>query len=59
MKTHNEEKCRRIMFCSKCSKCPVVEITDESVTIGEEGNKVRLTPGQFDDLKKAIKAGKM
>lgn len=49
---------RRYEFCSSCDKCPVVEITDESVTIGEEGNKVCLTHDQFADLKQAILDGK-
>ena len=44
-----------IEFCSNCSKCPVVEIHEDKVVIGEEGNAVSLELGQFEDLKKAIK----
>ena len=48
-----------VEFCSKCSSCPVVEFTDDSVKIGEKDNIVTLTPSQFADLKKAIKSGKL
>lgn len=48
-----------VEFCSKCSNCPVVEITDTCVKIGEKDNVCELTPGQFADLKQAILDGKM
>ncbi len=48
-----------VEFCSKCDKCPVVEITDESVKIGEKDNVVTLLPDQWDDLKKAIRDGRL
>ncbi len=48
-----------VEFCSKCSSCPVVEITDESVKIGEKDNVCTLEPGQWEDLKQAILEGKI
>ncbi len=48
-----------IEFCSKCSSCPVVEINDDSVKIGEKDNMVTLTSDQFADLKQAITDGRI
>lgn len=42
---------RIVEFCSKCSSCPVVEITDKSVKIGEKGNTCTLTLDEWKDLK--------
>jgi len=39
--------------------CPTVEITDQEVRIGEEGNLVKLTPTEWNMLVQAIKAGEL
>jgi hypothetical protein len=36
-------------------KCPVVDIQEDKVFIGEEGNVCKLTKKQFDILKEKIK----
>ena len=43
-----------VEFCSKCSSCPVIAISEDKVEIGEKGNTVSLTLGQFEDLKQVI-----
>ncbi len=48
-----------VALCSSCKKCPVVEITNESVKIGEKDNIVTLTHDAFNNLKKKIIAGQL
>jgi hypothetical protein len=38
---------------------PTVDITDEEVHIGEEGNRVKLTPAEWNILVQAIQAGEL
>ncbi|MBN2604167.1 MAG: hypothetical protein JXA91_08560 [Candidatus Thermoplasmatota archaeon] len=49
----------RIVLCNDgvCDppKCPVVDIQDNQVTIGEKDNVCTLTREQFDILKEKIK----
>jgi hypothetical protein len=40
----------RVVLCPVCGACPAVEITEKGVTLGEEGNIVRLTHAQWNDL---------
>ena len=40
-------------------ECPEVEITDHGVIIGEEGNLVRLTTAQWNDLVSRIRNGEL
>jgi len=40
-------------------KCPVVEVRDNEVIIGEGDNVCRLTREQFEILKEKIKAGEI
>lgn len=47
---------RIIELCKECDKCPVVEISDTQVKIGEKGNLCVLTKEQFETLKEKIKA---
>jgi hypothetical protein len=59
---NNREQWRetmRIVLCNDgvCDppKCPVVDIQDNQVTIGEKDNVCTLTREQFDILKEKIK----
>ena len=47
----------RLSLCPNCDACPEVVLTDEAVTIGEEGNQVRLAHDEWNVLVAAIKAG--
>jgi hypothetical protein len=40
-------------------ECPEVEITAQGVTIGEDGNLVRLTHTQWNDLVSRIRNGEL
>jgi hypothetical protein len=50
-------KAIRLSLCPNCDACPEVVATSEAVTIGEEGNQVRLSPDEWNVLVAAIKAG--
>ncbi len=50
---------RIIELCKECDKCPVVEISDTQVKIGEKGNLCVLTKEQFEILKEKIKSGEL
>ena len=49
----------QISLCPHCDHCPTVDITDQEVRIGEEGNLVKLTPTEWNILVRAIKAGEL
>lgn len=49
----------RVVLCPVCGACPAVEITEEEVAIGEEGNTVRLTHAQWNDLVARIRQGEL
>lgn len=40
-------------------ECPEVAITDQGVLIGEDGNLVRLTHAQWNDLVSRIRTGEL
>jgi hypothetical protein len=46
-------------LCPACSACPMVEIDDHEVRIGEGDNLVRLTPAEWNVLVQAIKADEL
>ena len=48
-----------ISFCSQCTLCPEVEISDQGVTIGEDANIVRLSHAEWNELIGLIKAGEL
>jgi hypothetical protein len=48
---------KKVTLCPACTACPEVEITDEAVTIGEQGNAVRLSHVQWNELVRLIKSG--
>jgi len=47
---------KTISLCPACDACPLVEIEDQEVRIGEEGNRVKLTSAEWNALVQAIKA---
>lgn len=40
-------------------KCPIVDVKDDCVVIGEKENTCTLTHEQFDILKEKIKSGEL
>ncbi|MGH7098893.1 MAG: hypothetical protein ACREE4_14690 [Stellaceae bacterium] len=49
----------KFTLCPLCAECPEVEITDESVTIGEAANTVRLSHTEWNELVRLIKGGEL
>ena len=41
---------KKVTLCPACTACPEVEITDQGVTIGEDGNTVRLSHAEWNEL---------
>ena len=50
---------RIVNLCKECERCPVVEVADTNVKIGEKGNLCVLTKEQFENLKEKIKSGEL
>lgn len=49
----------KVTLCPACGACPAVVIADEGVTIGEDGNTVKLTHEQWNDLVARIRRGEL
>jgi sarcosine oxidase delta subunit len=49
----------KVTLCPHCTECPSVEITNESATIGENENTVRLTHAEWSELVRLIKRGEI
>jgi hypothetical protein len=49
----------KVMLCPECGMCPVVEITEQGVTVGEGENTVRLTHAEWNDLVTRIRRGEL
>ncbi|HEU4341451.1 MAG TPA: hypothetical protein VFU31_07765 [Candidatus Binatia bacterium] len=49
----------KVTLCPACTGCPVVEITDRGVTIGENENTVRLTHAEWNDLVTRVRRGEL
>jgi hypothetical protein len=49
----------KVTLCPECEGCPTVEITDQSVTIGENENTVRLTRAEWNDLVARVRRGEL
>jgi len=49
----------KVALCPACGHCPVVEITDQGVTIGEDANTVKLTHAEWNDLVARIGRGEL
>ena len=50
---------KTITLCPACDACPMVEIDEQGVRIGEAGNLVKLAPAEWNVLVQAIKAGEL
>lgn len=48
---------KSLSLCPSCDACPMVEIDEQEVRIGEAGNLVKLTLAEWNVLVQAIKAG--
>lgn len=49
----------KVYLCGERGCCPYVEIKDNEVIIGEEGNIFKLTIEQFNALKEKINRGEI
>jgi formate dehydrogenase maturation protein FdhE len=49
----------KVTLCPACTGCPVVEITDRGVTIGENENTVKLTHAEWNDLVARVRCGEL
>ena len=47
---------KKVTLCAACTACPGVEITDQGVTIGEDGNTVRLSHAEWNELVRLVKS---
>ena len=47
----------KVTLCEHCSECPEVEITDQSVSIGEDENTVKLSHAEWNELVRLVKSG--
>ena len=50
---------KKVTLCPACAACPEVEITDQGVTIGEDGNTVRLSHAEWNELVRLVKSGEL
>jgi len=50
---------KTVSLCPACDACPMVELNDQEVRIGEAENLVKLTPAEWNVLVQAIKAGEL
>jgi hypothetical protein len=48
-----------ITICPSCGACPTIELYDDSVRIGEEGNRVTLKKAEWNDLVDKITRGEL
>jgi len=48
-----------VSLCPSCDACPMVEIDEQEVRIGEEGNLVKLTRAEWNVFVQAIQAGEL
>ena len=46
-------------LCPTCDACPAVEVYEDEVRIGEEGNQVRLKREEWSRLVQLIKEGEL
>ena len=50
---------RKLTLCPACTACPEVEITDQGVTIGEDGNTILLSHAEWNELVRLVKTGEL
>jgi hypothetical protein len=48
-----------VSLCPACDACPVVEVYDETVRIGEASNQVTLSKAEWNALVEAITQRKL
>ena len=48
-----------VSLCPACDACPAVEVSDETVRIGEPGNRVTLGRAEWNALVEAILQGRL
>lgn len=48
-----------ITLCEACGACPTIELYANTVRIGEEGNRVALKRGEWNDLVDKITRGEL
>jgi len=48
---------KSISLCPQCGECPMVEIDEHEIRIGEAENLVKLTPAEWNVLVQAVKSG--
>lgn len=46
-----------VSLCPACDACPAVEIYEDTIQIGEPGNRVRLPKAEWNRLVEAILQG--
>ena len=47
---------KKATLCPACTACPEVEITGQGVTIGEDGNTVRLSHAEWNELVRLVRS---
>jgi hypothetical protein len=50
---------KKVSLCPACTACPEVEITSQGVTIGEDGNTVRLSHAEWNELVRLVRSGEL
>ena len=50
---------KKVTLCPACTACPEVEITDQGVKIGEDGNTVRLSHADWNELVRLVRSGEL
>lgn len=50
---------RKVSLCPDCVACPEVEVLDEQVRIGEEGNLVVLRKDEWNRLVELVRTGEL
>ena len=48
-----------ITLCPACGACPTIELYEDTVRIGEEGNHITLNKTAWNDLVDKIKRGEL
>lgn len=48
-----------VTLCAACDACPTINLYDDQVRIGEEGNRVTLKKAEWNDLVEKIKRGEL
>ena len=50
---------KTVSLCPECGACPTVEIDEQEVRIGENGNLTRLAPAAWNVLVQLIRSGEL